>query len=141
MASVDASGKKKDRWIWNEEKTEAFLLEVKNYKDKNLAKDLSGIAINWFYWSICAKETWRTMCPDDFGASEALVSDKPFQDITKEEYNEFTEDAKRVKGVIAVGYRNVSNKFKTLKRTYIKDFKDGLRSAMNCGVAQLVQCL
>ena len=79
--------------------------------------------------------------PDDFGASEALVSDKPFQDIAKEEYKEFTEDAKRVKGVIAVGYRNVSNKFKTLKRTYIKDCKDGLRSAMNCGVAQLVQCL
>ena len=66
--------------------------------------------------------------PDDFGAGEDLVSDKPFEDITKEEYKEFTEDAKRVKGVIAVGYRRVSNKFKTLKRTYIKDCKDGLRS-------------
>ena len=41
--------------------------------------------------------------------------------MTKEEYKEFTEVATRVKEVISVGYRRVYNKYKTLKRTYIKD--------------------
>ena len=126
-ATCNSSSKRKDRWTWNEEKTDAFLFAVKNYKRQKL-----GEGFEWDSDKVVLLEYVRKKLgerwPADFGRSEAPIPDKPFQDMTKEEYKEFTEVATRVKEVISVGYRRVYNKYKTLKRTYIKDCKDGLKS-------------
>ena len=126
-ATCNSSSKRKDRWTWNEEKTDAFLFAVKNYKRQKL-----GEGFEWDSDKVVLLEYVRKKLgerwPAEFGRSEAPIPDKPFQDMTKEEYKEFTEVATRVKEVISVGYRRVYNKYKTLKRTYIKDCKDGLRS-------------
>ena len=101
MARVPAnsSSKRKDHWTWNEEKTDAFLFAVKNYKRQKL-----GEGFEWDSDKVVLLEYVRKKLgerwPDDFGRSEAPIPDKPFQDMTKEEYKQFAKVATWVKGVI-----------------------------------------
>ena len=123
-----------NRWTWDQEKTDAFLVELKNYKRQKL-----GEGFEWDSDKVAMLESVRKNLgerwTDDFGKSDASVTEKPIQDMTKEEYQKYTVNLKKEKEAIAIGYRRVSNKYKTLKRTYVKDSKDGLRS----GAGQLTK--
>ena len=116
-----------DRWKWTEEKTDMFLVHVKAYKRQKL-----GEGIEWDSDKIVLLEHVRKNLgekwPDDFGGRETSTPEMSVEDMTKDEYQKFSENLKMEKDLIGVGYRRVANKYKTLKRTYIKDCKEGLRS-------------
>ena len=65
---------------------------------------------------------------DEIGKSDASDTEKPIQEMRKEEYQRSTENLEKKEEAIAIGYRRVSKKYKILRRFYVKDSKDGLRS-------------
>ena len=73
---------------------------------------------------ISEKESWT----DDFEKSDASDTEKPIQEMRKEEYQRNTENLEKKEEANAIGYRRASKKYKILKRIYVKDSKDGLRS-------------
>ena len=58
---------------------------------------------------------------DDFVKSAVSDTEKPIQEMTKEEYQKYTLNLKKEKEAIAIAYRRVSNKHNTLQRTHVKD--------------------
>jgi len=101
-----------NRWTWDEEKTDAFLMELKNYKRQKL-----GEGFEWDSDKVAMLESVRKNLgerwTDDFGKSAASDTEKPIQEMTKEEYQKYTVNLKKEKEAIAIGYRRVSNKYKT----------------------------
>ena len=73
---------------------------------------------------------------EDFGKSEPSTLQKPVEEMSKEEYQKYVENLKAEKELIALGYRRVTNKFKTLKKSYTQDCQNDLRSGSGQLVAQ-----
>ena len=101
-------------------------MELKNYKRQKLSE-----GVDWDSDKVALLESVRKnlgdRCTDDFGKSDASDTEKPIQEMRKEEYQSYKENLKKKEEGIAIGYRRVSNKYKILK-IYVKDSKDGLRS-------------
>ena len=108
-------------------KTDAFLVELKNHK-----RQKNGERVEWDSDKVALLESVRKNLgdrwTDDFGKSDASDTEKPIQEIRKEEYQRNTENLEKKEEAIAIGYRRVSKKYKILKTIYVKDPKDGLRS-------------
>ena len=108
-------------------KTDAFLVELKNHK-----RQKNGERVEWDSDKVALLESVRKNLgdrwTDDFGKSEASDTEKPIQEMRKEEYQRNTENLEKKEEAIAIGYRRVSKKYKILKTIYVKDPKDGLRS-------------
>ena len=116
---------KKDRWMWSEEKTEAFLQQVSACKRQKL-----GEGIEWDTDKVVLFEHVRGNLaqnwPEDFGLPETTAEETSA--MSKEQYKSYADNLRKEKDCIADGYRRVANKFKSMKRLYTKDAKDGLRS-------------
>ena len=106
----------------------------KNYKRQKLDE-----GVEWDSGKVTLLESVRTNLgdrwTDQFGKSDASDTEKPIQEVRKEEYQRNTENLEKKEEAIAIGYRRVSKKYKILKRIYVKDSKDGLRS----GAGQLTK--
>ena len=103
-------------WTWDEEKTDAFLLAVRNYKRQKLGEGVEWDSDKVVFLEQMQKsvgERWE----NDFGKAEPPEPDKPFADMTKEEYQKFSEDLRKEKATIALGYKRVQNKYKGKKLT------------------------
>ena len=111
----------------DEEKKNAFLVELKYHK-----RQKNGERVEWDSDKVALLESVRKNLgdrwTDDFGKSDASDTEKPIQEMRKEEYQRNTENLEKKEEAIAIGYRRVSKKYKILKRIYVKDSKDGLRS-------------
>ena len=95
--------------------TDAFPVELKNYKRQKL-----GEGVEWDSDKVALLELVRKNLgyrwTYDFGKSDASDTEKPIQEMRKEEYQRHTENLKKKEEAIAIGYRRVSNKYKILKR-------------------------
>ena len=102
-------------------------MELKNHKRQKI-----GERVDWDPDKVALLESVRKNLSDrwtdDFGKSDASDTEKPIQEIRKEEYQRSTENLEKKEEAIAIGYRRVSKKYKILKTIYVKDPKDGLRS-------------
>ena len=116
-----------DRLTWDERKTDDFLVELQNYKRQKL-----GEGVEWDSGKVALLESVRKNLgdrwTDHFRKSDASDTEKPIQEMRKEEYQRSTENLEKKEEAIAIGYRRVSKKYKILKRFYVKDSKVGLRS-------------
>ena len=82
-------------------------MELKNYKRQKL-----GEGFEWDSDKVAMLESVRKNLgerwTDDFGKSDASDTEKPIQEMTKEEYQKYTVNLKKEKEAIAIGYRRVS---------------------------------
>ena len=108
------------RWKWDNTKTERILEVFKAYKRQKL-----GEGVEWDSDKVVLFEHGRSALaeqwPEDFGKSEPSTPEKPVEEMSKEEYQKHVENLKAEKELIALGYRRVSNRFKTLKKNYTQD--------------------
>ena len=118
---------KTERWTWSDEKTEMFFLKMKAFKVQKL-----GEGIEWNSDKVAMVEHVRRKLaekwPADFGKDEITRPLLSLDDMTKEEYQRYTETRKIERQSIANGYRRVFNKLKTMKRKFAIDCKNNLRS-------------
>ena len=74
-----------NRWTGDEEKADAFLMELKNYKRQRL-----GEGFEWDSDKVAMLESVRKNLSerwiDDFVKSAVSDTEKPIQEMTKEEY-------------------------------------------------------
>ena len=91
-----------DRLTWDERKTDALLVELKNYKRQKLSE-----GVEWDSDKEALLESVRKNLgdrwTDDFGKSDARATEKPIQDMRKEEYQRYTENLKKKEEAIAIG--------------------------------------
>ena len=91
-------------------------MELKNHKRQKLSE-----GVEWHSDKVALLESVRKNLgdrwTDDFGKSD---TEKPIQEMRKEEYQSYKENLKKKEEAIAIGYRRVSNK-------YTEDFKENLR--------------
>ena len=136
--NIDKKKGKKDtniRWKWDDTKTERILEIFKAYKRQKLAEGLewdSDKVVLFEHARRVLGEQW----PEDFGKSEPSVPQKPVEEMSKEDYHKHVENSRAEKELIALGYRRVTNRFKTLKKSYTQDCQNDLRSGSGQLVAQ-----
>ena len=91
-----------DRLTWDERKTDAFLVELKNYKRQKL-----GEGVEWDSDDIVLLDSMRKNLgdrwTDHFGKSDASATEKPIQEMRKEEYQRYTENLKKKEEAITIG--------------------------------------
>ena len=91
-----------DRLTWDERKTDAFLVELKNYKRQKLGEE-----VEWDSDKVALLESVRKNLgdrwTDHFGKSDASDTEKPIQEVRKEEYQRNTESLKKKEEAIAIG--------------------------------------
>ena len=123
------------RWKWDNTKTERILEVFKAYKRQKL-----GEGVEWDSDKVVLFEHARSALaeqwPEDFGKSEPSTPEKPVEEMSKEEYQKHVENLKAEKELIALGYRRVSNRFKTMKKNYTQDCQNDLRSGSGQLTAQ-----
>ena len=91
-----------DRLTWDERKTDAFLVELKNYKRQKLGEE-----VEWDLDKVALLESVRKNLgdrwTDHYGKSDASDTEKPIQEMRKEEYQRYTENLKKKEEAIAIG--------------------------------------
>lgn len=98
-------------WTWDDEKTDAFFLAVRNYKRQKLGEGIEWDSDKVLFWEHIQKslgEKWET----DFGKAEPLSPMKPLAEMTKDKYLCYLQEVKEEKKVISKGLTRVKNKYK-----------------------------
>ena len=81
------------RWTWDDGKTDAFLLAVRNYKCQKLGEGIewdSDKVLLWEHIRMSLGEKWES----DFGKAEPSSPMKPLAKMTKDEYQNYVQELK-----------------------------------------------
>mgnify|MGYP002804126796 CR=1 FL=1 len=95
-------------------------------------RQMLGEGMEWDSDKVVMREHIRVSManeyPNDFGKPALTEPNKDIEDMTKEEYHRYAQAQKVEKELIRLGYSRISDKLKSLKQSYVKDCRDGLRS-------------